>query len=418
MSSQVRKTYWEWMAVLPRAFPTSTLGTPLVMILNSTQTSQKALYGEGKGRLALRTLLTKRLLTHTLRIIRLRKDILSDYYEPRGIVADEVMGEMLISLLAPLEELCKFSLNLRNASFLDESWELGWFRRFELVPCKRLGLDLLAVNGRILVCEVESGSVADEDLKIEPGDILDDIFGESLRQSTVTRVARLLDDFAGSPVYISVQKALNTSSDFYRPILHYIETAGLNKAAIMANRARRLKEMREQGTVWDTADVCTSSDTGDAREDREEERCEEGRVEEPMMESEWRAEEAGERVYLWGSVDVGRVGTVEQIETGVLNVIRRGEMAKRPVIVSLRETHVTVYCGKSNAVLLRHGYPEISSCGRRIDYPLNFSFIAGETTCTLAKRFTCFVFEARSDEQSKAILKAIADGFDRTHWAV
>lgn len=76
-------------------------------------------------------------------------------------------------------------------------------------------------------------------------------------------------------------------------------------------------------------------------------------------------------------------------------------------------------------VLLQHGYPEISSCGRRVDYPLHFSYIAGcglpfpcetrrrgeggnrgrETTCTLAKRFTCFVFEAKTDEQSRGILK-------------
>lgn len=73
---------------------------------------------------------------------------------------------MLISLLAPLEELVKFSLSLRNCSFLDESWEVGWFRRFEMVPSRRLGLDLHPVNGRLIVFEVEPGSIADEDLKV------------------------------------------------------------------------------------------------------------------------------------------------------------------------------------------------------------------------------------------------------------
>ena len=91
----------------------------------------------------------------------------------------QVLGEILISLLAPLEELVKFSLNLRNASFLDESWELGWFRRFELVPCRRLGLDLMPVLGRLLVCQVEPASVADEDLKVG----LSSLFGLSADQA-------------------------------------------------------------------------------------------------------------------------------------------------------------------------------------------------------------------------------------------
>lgn len=60
------------------------------MSLDSALKSQKALFGSGKGRLALRTLLNKRLLTHTLRILRSRKDILYDYYEPNAIVAHEV----------------------------------------------------------------------------------------------------------------------------------------------------------------------------------------------------------------------------------------------------------------------------------------------------------------------------------------
>ena len=43
--------------------------------------------------------------------------------------------------------------------------------------------------------------------------------------------------------------------DFYRPILPYLEAGGLNKAALRANRAQRLAEMRRQGVAWDTAEV-------------------------------------------------------------------------------------------------------------------------------------------------------------------
>lgn len=64
------------------------------------------------------------------------------------------------------------------------------------------------------------------------------------------------------------------------------------------------------------------------------------------------------------------------------------------VIMDLGETEVTVTCRSSSNVrrfhtlfslgqnsnfqiLLRHSYPEIASCGRRIDFPLNFAYIAG-----------------------------------------
>ena len=47
------------------------------------------------------------------------------------------------------------------------------------------------------------------------------------------------------------------------------------------------------------------------------------------------------------------MGTVEQIETGVVAVVKRGEMAKRAVLLVLGETHITVHCGQTYAVLLR-----------------------------------------------------------------
>jgi hypothetical protein len=81
-----------------------------------------------------------------------------------SIIGDEIMAELFISLLVPLETTTKFALNLRVCSFLDETWELPCLRRYEMVPCDSIGLNILPVDSRLIVTEVESGSVADEDV--------------------------------------------------------------------------------------------------------------------------------------------------------------------------------------------------------------------------------------------------------------
>lgn len=50
-------------------------------------------------------------------------------------------------------------------------------------------------------------------------------------------------------------------------------------------------------------------------------------------------------------MDVGRVGTVEQIETGVVAVLRRGDAQRRPVLLKLGEAQLSVLCADSKAVL-------------------------------------------------------------------
>lgn len=114
LSGAVRKSYWEWLCVLPRAFTIATLGSPLVMAIEMAAAERKTLFARGKGRLLLRALLCRGLLTKALAALRLRKDVLADYYEEGSIVGDEVLGEILLSLLLPLEgSLVKFTLNLR-----------------------------------------------------------------------------------------------------------------------------------------------------------------------------------------------------------------------------------------------------------------------------------------------------------------
>ena len=72
----------------------------------------------------------------------------------------------LRSLVVSLQERSKFELDLANKSFLDSSWDRPEVRRFELVPCKDLGLMICPVRGYVVVTKVKSYSVAGEDSKV------------------------------------------------------------------------------------------------------------------------------------------------------------------------------------------------------------------------------------------------------------
>lgn len=47
-------------------------------------------------------------------------------------------------------------------------------------------------------------------LKIEPGDVLDELFGESLRNVGVRRVVELMRTYRGCPIYITVIKVADS----------------------------------------------------------------------------------------------------------------------------------------------------------------------------------------------------------------
>jgi hypothetical protein len=120
----------------------------------------------------------------------------------------------------------KWTLNIRASSFLDETWYIPNFRRYQLVPSNRLGITIESVHGRIVVSGVDPGSVGDEhvsdsfynllkpkicsndliQLRIEPGDIIDDLCGRALRSATTTQAINLIRMNKGMPIHISIIK--------------------------------------------------------------------------------------------------------------------------------------------------------------------------------------------------------------------
>ncbi|XP_037094437.1 uncharacterized protein LOC119114341 [Pollicipes pollicipes] len=118
-----------------------------------------------------------------------------------------------------------------------------------------------------------------------------------------------------------------------------------------------------------------------------------------------------------GAGFVGNRGDVTVIEIGVENVLRNQPEPHKVQLV-LGETGITLVDRATGEVVRKHCYTEIASCGRRNDRLRHFAYVAGETSCNLARFFYCHVFEAVDEEQARTVLHGIAEGFRRTHFAV
>ena len=65
----------------------------------------------------------------------------TEFYDSKGILGDDILREILLSVLLQCSKL-NFKLNLRNATFLDDTWQLPSCVALELVPCRSLGISV------------------------------------------------------------------------------------------------------------------------------------------------------------------------------------------------------------------------------------------------------------------------------------
>ncbi|CAL4149333.1 unnamed protein product, partial [Meganyctiphanes norvegica] len=295
-----------------------------------------------------------------------------------SIVGNEILGEILLSLLYQLGRL-NFDLNVRNSSFLEETWQLPLYVEYELVPCLDLGICLGHVSGRSVVIRVEEGSVAGEDNKIEIGDVIHEAFGVCIHGWRKGKVTALLRQNRGLPVSLKVIKGHYSNGCIFPGVVPLLRRLQLD-----------VDELQEQFKA------ALKSDNQDIK---------------PLLHI------GGQSVNYLGSVSVGNCGDVSRIEHAVSVVVNQ---ARVPVAVRMitGEIGVQTLLETNRKVILSHSYTEISACGRRNDMPLYFAYIAGDTSCTISSHFTCYVFQAPTEDKSRDILLTLADGFHRTHWAV
>jgi len=65
----------------------------------------------------------------------------TEFYNLESILGDDILREILLSVLLQCSKF-NFKLNLRNAAFLDDTWQMPSCVVLELVPCKNLGISV------------------------------------------------------------------------------------------------------------------------------------------------------------------------------------------------------------------------------------------------------------------------------------
>ncbi|XP_013784067.1 uncharacterized protein LOC106468201 [Limulus polyphemus] len=398
------KDYWYWLEILLVRRTLNKLPVPVCDAIELVKCCKKVQTNQGRGRLFLRIALMKKFLSVTIEHLCQEKSLVQSFYGPTtSILGNEILAEIFQSLLHEISQI-KFRLNLKNASFLDETWLLGIYKMYEFVPCKDLGVSLGFVKGRAIAVDIREGSVGAEDDQIEVGDVLDELYGEPLFGCRKGLVSSLMERFQGLPVYACVIKCSYFNWSLYPPLRELLMELKVDVRNLESRFQRKAEESESTEKLKIGRKLPPHALVPGFMD------LDEVPVNSP-------GESAGFKAVYLGVAYVGNTGKIEKVEEGIKKVLITFSM-KKNVLIDVGETKVTVCERHSRHVLISKHFTEISACGRRTDIPEYFAFIAGETTCTVAKEFHCYVFESENYETSKTILCSIAQGFGRTHWVV
>ncbi|KAK0085359.1 hypothetical protein PV325_005353 [Microctonus aethiopoides] len=341
----------------------------------------------GKLRLLIRICLTKKCLHMPVQLLVRSPGMSLDHYEPNSILGDEILGEIFLSALLQIGKL-QFKLNLKNARFLDDTWQLPKCSSIELVPCKSLGISVCFTKGKALIINVHENSVAAEDDKIQIGDVLDEINGQILTGRSRGKLNKIMKKTSGLPTTLHIIKYYSeATNDLYGPIANLIRSSGVERLQKLLKRPMTSPKKIEIPRIINKVNDTLSANAG----------C---------------------KVTYCGNISTGTEGDVKQIESAIWRLLRCQEFVSIPVRFESLEIGIRVTQQSDETVILNQSYMEISSCGRTANIPEYFAYIAGDTNCNMATNFNAFVFHHRKENEVQTILQSLAQGFHRTHFAV
>ncbi|XP_049853426.1 uncharacterized protein LOC126334821 isoform X3 [Schistocerca gregaria] len=380
---------WTWLEQIAQRYP----GAPYsyVSSVNEVRNSKKVTTPVGKLRLLIRVCLVRKCLHVPVELI-VRHHAAAGVYTSGSILSDEIRGEILLSTLMPCS-LLNFNLDLDNSSFLDHTWVLPSCITTEFVPCKALGLTLNFVGGRALIMHVKEGSVSAENGLIKTGDILDELNGVHVTNSTRKKLASIMKKSIAKPITVRIIKAFLHEPDIiYPPILTLLLQAHLDP-----NELVRLHKENALG----------QSLTKQVSQDAPRKELVSNSHGKPSVMSTCDKTSPGIPVMYVGAIETGSKGDVKQIMPAIARILKERDCIKKLVVIEILEIGIRVLDEASGIVLQNPSYMEISSCGLTVHFPNYFAYISGEKSCSTAKSFTCHIFYSTNEEQVQTILRCI-----------
>ncbi|XP_076855485.1 uncharacterized protein LOC143510238 isoform X3 [Brachyhypopomus gauderio] len=360
------------------------LGT-VSLAVQQTTACPKLLSAQGRGRFFIRLMLNRRILGNVVKHL-LHSSRIMEWYNPDiSVLRNEEFVEPFLSLCLVLSEM-EFKLNIENCSFLDESWLLPVCDTYEAVPCRELGMVLRYLDGRVFVLELLHGKMAQADRFAEPGDIIDEINGISLRNSANGQAGEVLSRLRGRPLRLRLLRWRGKDGSVYRPLVTLLQRLQ------QENPSLQFSPSPAQPQAHPTSQ-------------RQSQCVKDGRI----LYS----------VRLLGKTNAGMYGGKEVLQRVIPTVLQKS-LATQEVLLDVKETHLTCTDKFNKQELFYHHFPEISCVGRfgQPDFTI-FAFCVVDPLDTgQPPGFCCVVLQAESSSQCEEIVHRIAAGFKNTEWFV
>jgi hypothetical protein len=135
-------------------------------VLNDPRTRTQV----GKTRLLIRNCLKRRCLHVPVQFHVDNEDyndenLRVNYNKNGSILGHEILSQIFLSLIQQVSYY-EFCFDLKNSSFLDESWQMPQLVMAEFVPCEKLGLTMGFPMGFAVIVDIIENSLAAELVRI------------------------------------------------------------------------------------------------------------------------------------------------------------------------------------------------------------------------------------------------------------
>lgn len=373
------RDYWNCIEGLTTSSKVLNRVTPSIShVISVVQQCPRVCTSLSRGRLFLRLALVKGVLVQAIKSLVDNQVYVKYWYKDYSVLVDYREKGVVIDILKSLKKKT-YKLNINDCTFLDETWLIPTYQRFEFVPCAFLGMTLFTWEGKCIIIDVAVGSAADENA-VQPGDCLDELHGQLIDERWSCRIGELKRKNRGKPITATIVKGRFPDGRWFSPL--YRRFAAL----CSAGKCSMLTQKEQPKENYDP-------------NNQENER---------LLHTFY--------VNYHGSSDVGSNGSCIFVQDGVKKLLQTEYKSVR-LKLQLMERDI-VLTKEDGEVFKRYSYTETSSCAVYDTDPSFFGFMVGNTTCSFADKFECCVFSSDTSFMSKKIIEGIGKGFDRTVYCV
>ncbi|XP_076855484.1 uncharacterized protein LOC143510238 isoform X2 [Brachyhypopomus gauderio] len=377
------RDYWHCFEQLPQQDTCGRLGT-VSLAVQQTTACPKLLSAQGRGRFFIRLMLNRRILGNVVKHL-LHSSRIMEWYNPDiSVLRNEefVVQAQHRELQLPGRELVAAGKPAAIIIIIITAiwWDMHVKRMLIACLCFRY------LDGRVFVLELLHGKMAQADRFAEPGDIIDEINGISLRNSANGQAGEVLSRLRGRPLRLRLLRWRGKDGSVYRPLVTLLQRLQ------QENPSLQFSPSPAQPQAHPTSQ-------------RQSQCVKDGRI----LYS----------VRLLGKTNAGMYGGKEVLQRVIPTVLQKS-LATQEVLLDVKETHLTCTDKFNKQELFYHHFPEISCVGRfgQPDFTI-FAFCVVDPLDTgQPPGFCCVVLQAESSSQCEEIVHRIAAGFKNTEWFV